>query len=313
VCRHLITRHPAASCLILASLFAFAPLFSRASDVESQLRDQYRGKILVLRGFYSGKSLHYDSIGEPAKGTMPGDWTVDGVVRVEDVSISGDHLMIRVSRIHWVWLRDSGFAFIHDFEEKAKRDEKEYRSLQIKADLGPGGSTAASAETAFSRIFLTSHDNFADLVPNYWKSCVRVAAGDINDSDFRSCRFSAEFLSVPGVVLRPGLAENSEPATPYSGILRAGTGGTSMPKVTSMSDPEFSEAARNTKFHGTVTLKLVVNEKGVPTNIRIVSPIGCGLDEKAVQAVATWRFKPSEKDGKPIAVEIATEVDFHMY
>jgi TPR repeat protein len=38
-----------------------------------------------------------------------------------------------------------------------------------------------------------------------------------------------------------------------------------------------------------------------------------GLDEKAVEAVRSWRFSPALKDGKPVAVEIAVEVDFHLY
>jgi TonB family protein len=41
--------------------------------------------------------------------------------------------------------------------------------------------------------------------------------------------------------------------------------------------------------------------------------MGCGLDEKAVQAVRNWKFAPAERDGVPVDVEIAVEVDFHLY
>jgi len=44
----------------------------------------------------------------------------------------------------------------------------------------------------------------------------------------------------------------------------------------------------------------------------VINPIGMGLDEKAVEAVRTWKFQPALKDGKPVAVEIAVEVDFHL-
>lgn len=64
---------------------------------------------------------------------------------------------------------------------------------------------------------------------------------------------------------------------------------------------------------GPPALLLLVNKEGSPTHIRIVSPLGCGLDEKAVHAVEGWRFKPAEKDGQPVEVEIAIEVDFHLY
>ena len=56
-----------------------------------------------------------------------------------------------------------------------------------------------------------------------------------------------------------------------------------------------------------MTLMLVVNREGVPTNIHIATPLGCGLDAKAVQAVGGWRFKPAEKDGQPVAVEVAVK------
>jgi protein TonB len=38
---------------------------------------------------------------------------------------------------------------------------------------------------------------------------------------------------------------------------------------------------------------------------------GRGLDEEAVKAVRTWKFKPAIKDGRPVAVQIFVEVDFH--
>jgi outer membrane biosynthesis protein TonB len=38
-----------------------------------------------------------------------------------------------------------------------------------------------------------------------------------------------------------------------------------------------------------------------------------GLDEKAVEVAKKYRFDPAMKDGHPVAVEIAVEVDFHLY
>jgi len=78
-------------------------------------------------------------------------------------------------------------------------------------------------------------------------------------------------------------------------------------------DPEFSEEARKAKYQGTCTLMIVVAADGRPTNIRVVNSLGMGLDEKAIETVRTWRFEPGKKDGHAVNVEMAVEVDFHLY
>jgi TonB family protein len=37
-----------------------------------------------------------------------------------------------------------------------------------------------------------------------------------------------------------------------------------------------------------------------------------GLDEKAVEAVRRYRFKPATLQGKPVAVELNIEVNFRL-
>lgn len=96
------------------------------------------------------------------------------------------------------------------------------------------------------------------------------------------------------------------------GIFHVG-GGVSAPRVVFQVDPEFSEEARKAKYQGTCTLMLVVDSAGRPTNIRVANSLGMGLDEKAIEAAKKWRFEPAMKDGHPVSVEIALEVDFHLY
>jgi periplasmic protein TonB len=96
------------------------------------------------------------------------------------------------------------------------------------------------------------------------------------------------------------------------GYFRPGRGVTA-PRVIYQTDPEFSEEARKAKYQGTCVLGLVVDANGRPTNIRIINALGMGLDEKAIESVRNWRFEPGQKDGHAVAVEIAVEVDFHLY
>ncbi len=77
-------------------------------------------------------------------------------------------------------------------------------------------------------------------------------------------------------------------------------------------EPQYSEEARKAKWGGTVTLSLVVDETGHTTNIHVLKPLGLGLDEKAVEAVSKWLFKPGMKDGKPVKVYAQIEVTFRL-
>jgi TonB family protein len=37
-----------------------------------------------------------------------------------------------------------------------------------------------------------------------------------------------------------------------------------------------------------------------------------GLDEMAIEAVRQWRFKPGQKNGKPVAVAATLEINFRL-
>ncbi len=95
------------------------------------------------------------------------------------------------------------------------------------------------------------------------------------------------------------------------GVYRIG-GGVTAPTLIHKVEPEYSEEARKAKFQGTVVLYVVVDEKGMPRDIRVVKPLGLGLDEKAVEAVEKWRFRPGYLNGKAVAVAATVEVNFRL-
>ena len=90
--------------------------------------------------------------------------------------------------------------------------------------------------------------------------------------------------------------------------------GASDPSVLSQVDPEFSEEARKAKFQGLCVLTIIVEADGTPSNIRVRGGLGMGLDEKAIEAVKKWRFRPSIKNGHPVRYgPVEVDVDFHLY
>lgn len=95
------------------------------------------------------------------------------------------------------------------------------------------------------------------------------------------------------------------------GVYRVG-GGVTAPVVLFKKDPEYSEEARKAKYQGTVLLAIEVTPNGMANNIRVVRSLGLGLDEKAIEAVKQWKFKPGYKDGKPVTVAATIEVNFRL-
>jgi protein TonB len=90
-------------------------------------------------------------------------------------------------------------------------------------------------------------------------------------------------------------------------------GGISAPVPIYTVEPEFSEEARKAKFQGNVLLSLWVGADGLPSHVRVIRPVGMGLDEKAVEAVKQYRFKPAMENGKPVLVELNIEVNFQIF
>jgi len=96
------------------------------------------------------------------------------------------------------------------------------------------------------------------------------------------------------------------------GIYSVG-GGVSAPVPIYKPEPAYSEEARKAKYQGTVVLWIVVDASGGVTDCKVVKPLGLGLDEKAVETVRTWKFKPAMKNGTPVPVRVLVEVSFRLF
>jgi TonB family protein len=78
-------------------------------------------------------------------------------------------------------------------------------------------------------------------------------------------------------------------------------------------DPPYSEEARKAKYQGTVIVLIVIDAQGNVTDSRIVKPLGLGLDEKAIETIKTWKFKPGMRNGTPVPVRMMVEVSFRLF
>lgn len=117
----------------------------------------------------------------------------------------------------------------------------------------------------------------------------------------------------PGCCGGVGPSEGPGAGVGPRGIYPAGHDGVSVPQAIYSPEPAFSEEARKNKEQGIVLLALVVGTDGRPYDIRVRQSLGMGLDEKAMEAVRRWRFRPATFNGQPVATRIAVEVNFRLY
>jgi len=143
--------------------------------------------------------------------------------------------------------------------------------------------------TALDAIFAANLADIVPLLPDYWQ---RYAA--------------VHFLPT---------ADDS--SSPHDVIIKGAYhvgGGITPPKILHSVDPEFSEVARRQKFSGNVMVYLWVEKDGTTSHLQIARPIGYGLDEKAIEAVAQYQFRPaSKKNGDPVAVDLFIDVNFQIF
>ncbi len=97
-----------------------------------------------------------------------------------------------------------------------------------------------------------------------------------------------------------------------SGGVTSAYGRLTQPVLLRKVDPDYSEQARTAKIQGMVLVRLEVDEHGNPGNLRVAHGLGLGLDEKALEAIAQWKFRPGMRDGRPVAMPALVEVQFRL-
>ena len=84
------------------------------------------------------------------------------------------------------------------------------------------------------------------------------------------------------------------------------------PELRDRVEPEYTDEARIARHEGTVLLQVAIDSEGRARSFRLLRSLGLGLDEKAVEAVRQWTFRPARKDGKRVAVVTNIEIELGL-
>ena len=265
-------------------VFLCAAIYSvrAADDVNAQLRKEYGNKIVLLRNFCEGKSLHFNADGSLQGNCHPGSWTTS-FLYVKNIWVNAGNVQFDGKRVAQI-------AKDGVFKPYLTEDD-----LSVRIDLS--GSSADEIHAALDRTFVGPQERVSSLVPTYWKEFLE------------KYEESGKLPSAPDSrKLKSGCPSDVAVMNPC-----VVGGDVKPPKPVFTPDPHYEPLAQKNKYQGTSVLWLVVDEIGQLQNIKVVRAQGFGLDEKAVEAVRGWKFQPATHDGKPVPVQINVEVNFRLY
>ena len=72
----------------------------------------------------------------------------------------------------------------------------------------------------------------------------------------------------------------------------------------------YPEEARLAKTGGTVVLHLIVDENGIPKDIKPMTDLGYGLEAAAIEVIQKMTFYPAMQGKKPIRQRIEIPITF---
>jgi TonB family protein len=267
-------------CVLLAGAAACG------EDLQDHLDAAYKNKIYILRHPIARESQHYDSTGQLLNSASEGPWTLYGALEIKSASLSTSQLRLTANRL----------VYTYDEAKKdllPKRVKWDRAKVTIDVALSHPLATLEEADGILHRIFVFSESELLETAPDYWLPFLRKQAA----------------TTTPAPVTDGSKEANKDTAEV---VERVHPPQVTAPKPVHTPEPEYNEFAREFRMRGIVVVSIIVDKNGAVMRPQIVRPIGFGLDEQAITAVRGWKFKPSLRDGKPVAVEMAVEVSFNI-
>jgi protein TonB len=118
-------------------------------------------------------------------------------------------------------------------------------------------------------------------------------------------------VSALALALSASAAADDKSTTSKEVVYEPG-GDVKSPKLIHYVEPAFSSSSKEAFVEGVVRLSTVVKLDGVPADVHVLKGLNSEEDQKAMDALAKWRFKPGTKNGQPVNVRVTVEVEFHL-
>ncbi|MGA3018895.1 MAG: TonB family protein [Bryobacteraceae bacterium] len=323
----------------LAALRAQDPTDPKAPDVEATIRaavaqknydalDQAAQNLEKLRQYESARKLLESALAirEELAGTQSASYAT-GLLKLGD--LAAKHGQASSAEDYYsraVALGDTPEAvpallFLANRALGVKNYQQSEALAQRALSLAPTGSLAARELLLKGNIALAQ--DLSGMAESYYLQALGAVKPGSTDSAFvmetyaqlmrkQSRLGEADAMADSAATIRKAhIAELAPRHTMAATPARVGNG-VAAPVLVSKVEPEYSEEARVAKIQGTVVLTVVIGVDGHAADITLARSIGFGLDEKALDAVMQWQFKPGTQNGLPVPVTAQIEINFRL-
>jgi TonB family protein len=284
---------------------------------EDDIRRQFQGKTVYLRGGYLDNELHFDREGRLVGSSPQASYTLS-MVEIDKVQVSKHKVQLQGIRFGLHFLGASPTEDPLSASDKVRITPKK-KVLKItiqRADVakpkkdkrakddvpGPvqGSQSAPALESsegpamtqeranqmlrdALDRVFSPGlDDKMVSSMPDFWQVYYKATAAK-----------SAYKPADPSVHRQSTVDQKARLLTIFQ--------------------PDSNDFAQKAGVAGVALYHVVVGADGKPAEIAVGRPIGFGLDENAVAAIRKAAFAPAMKDGKPVPVLLDLLVQFRIY
>jgi hypothetical protein len=263
----------AAAVLLLGGAVALPAGLSEAA--QTALRAEYAKKVLIFRKSYRLLSrLEVNADGGVAGNLKPGFWSMDGACQVQDLEFRADRVTVRCAKL-WANVKDDGQLHYFPASAALKGNTDYPQNIEVVFRLAKAEMSADKFKEHLNQIFLAEGESLMAATP------------------------SPIVAYIQKVMIEPDI-------DPTGGKQFDGT----PPKAISTPSPDLSREAALVGQAGKEGFVALVDEQGRASVMGFTHLLQYGLEETTMEAVRSWKFQPAMKDGKPVAVRMAMEIEY---
>lgn len=262
-----------------------------------QIQDALIGKPVVLRNFYAGGELAYNSHGELVGTAARGTRLADGSVRINTVSLRGNSLELAGERL---------LQYYGPHGESLNAPI----GLNVRLRVTLSTNDWPTVNHVLQRVFYRDGELTAGTPPKNERSVdgqfENCAPSDYTNRKWRRTGAHGKCVEASSIAEPIQVGQLPDGAKVF-----VASKAVTAPEAISTRDLKYTDEARKKHIKGSVVFRAVVDQRGRVDAMQLLQPLGYGLDQEAALALAQWTFVPAQLGDQPVAILMTANIQVH--